>query len=229
MNRNNYAANSTEENMGKACLFIVSGPSGVGKDSVIAEVRKMDAVLKKVVTCASRKAREGEEEGVDYYFRSVDWFEAEDGKELVEHSIVHSNHYGIMRSEIERKSRDGAILVIDWQGFLKIKEAFREEKNMLVYGIFVLPPSLEYLKIRLESRGTDDSLVIKRRLDAAEKEIEQAVYYNVAFVNQNNRLRETAENVLNKINYVRDLWKGGDFAKEELEGAWHCQKRSAAL
>ncbi|MDR0968898.1 MAG: hypothetical protein LBL99_04700 [Holosporaceae bacterium] len=215
--------------MEKACLFIVSGPSGVGKDSVVSEVQKIDATLNRVVTCASRKARDGEKEGINYYFRDADWFKNAIGKELIEHSIVHGNHYGILRSEIERKSRNGAIMVIDWQGFLKIKEAFREDKNMLVYGAFILPPSIEYLRRRLESRRTDDALTIKRRLEAAEEEIKQSTRYNVSFVNQNNRLRETAENVWNEIDSVRTIWKSGSSSKEELEGAWNCQKRSAAL
>jgi guanylate kinase len=216
--------------MEKACLFVISGPSGVGKDSVVSEIQKMDATLNKIATCTSRKAREGEKEGIDYYFRSADWFEAEIGRDLAEHSLVHGNHYGIMRSEIESKSRGGgAILVIDWQGFLKVKDAFRGKKNMLVYGIFILPPSIEYLKIRLESRGKDDPLTIAKRLEAAEKEIEQSARYNVGFENQNNRLGETAENVWNEIDRVRKLWKEEGSSKEELEGSWNLQKRFAAL
>lgn len=166
----------------KGILFVISGPSAVGKTSIAnAILRKFD-VVKKVVTCTTRGKRENEIQDVDYIFMSKQEFEEHiSANDFIEHSLVYENYYGVLSSEIRDNIKKGhnLLLIINWKGFLQIKKIF--PKN--VVGIFIDPPSLQDLEIRIRSRGTDSEETIKRRLDLSYEDINNATHYDHRVVN----------------------------------------------
>ena len=162
-------------------LFIVSGPSGVGKGTICRRLieEKKDIVLS--VSATTRAQREGEVEGVNYYFMDKEDFEkiiAEDG--FLEYAEVFGNYYGTPRKMVEEQLSQGndVLLEIDVQGAMKVKEVCPEG-----IFIFILPPNLAELRNRLEKRGTDSQEVIEKRLSLAIEEIRQMFGYDYFVVN----------------------------------------------
>lgn len=162
-------------------LAVVSGFSGAGKGTI------MKALLEKYdnyalsISATTRKPREGEVHGREYFFLSVDEFEkmiADD--QFIEHARYVSNYYGTPRSYVEEKMAEGkdVILEIEIQGALKVKEKFPE--TLLV---FVVPPSAEALKNRLVGRGTETMDVIESRMERALEEAEEMDSYDYILVN----------------------------------------------
>lgn len=169
----------------KGILFVVSAPSGAGKTTL---VRRVIAELPKVhlsVSCTTRGPRPGEEEGVDYFFISPDEFKAmERAGKFIEWAQVHGDLYGTPRTNLTRlRNGEDLVLEIDTQGARKIREEFND--GVL---IFILPPSLEILKGRLQSRGGDAEEAIEARLNNAQKELDQMAWYDYIVVN--NELEE---------------------------------------
>lgn len=162
-------------------IVILSGPSGVGKDTVINAWSERNPLVERVVAATTRDPREGEVDGVDYHFLSVQEFEARADKDwFLEFKKVHSNYYGTPRSSVETIVAQGriAILKIDVQG----AEAIIKQ-NPNVCSIFLLPPSDEELERRIRSRGQDDSEVIEERLANARGEIAKSSIYQHRVVN----------------------------------------------
>ncbi|MBR5267686.1 MAG: guanylate kinase [Lachnospiraceae bacterium] len=162
-------------------LAVVSGFSGAGKGTL------MKALLEKYdnyalsISATTRKPREGEVHGREYFFLSVEEFEALIEKDqLIEHARYVSNYYGTPRSYVEEKMAEGkdVILEIEIQGALKVKEKFPE--TLL---IFVVPPSAQELKKRLIGRGTETMEVIEQRLKRATEEAEAMDSYDYILVN----------------------------------------------
>jgi guanylate kinase len=181
-------------------LFVISGPSAVGKSSVVNEILKIDSTIDKIITCTTREMRKSERDGVDYFFLKKDDFLSEIEKgNLIEYSEVYGNYYGVLFSTVQEKmnSQKDSILVINWEGFLKIKKAI--QKN--VYGIFLLPPSLEDLATRIKLRGEDSQEVIQKRIGKAMEDIEMAKYYD--FCVENADITTAAQEVLGKIRTIR--------------------------
>ncbi len=162
-------------------LFVVSGPSGVGKGTVVAEVMKRLPNLRRVVTFTTRPPRPGEEAGRDYHFVSRKEFERlrEQGA-FLEWAEVYGNFYGSPKHEVERLLAEGhdAVLVVDVQGALAVKE---QRPDAIL--VFLQPPSLEELKRRLKMRGTDPPEVIARRLAKADWEMQQAYRFDHIVLN----------------------------------------------
>ena len=163
-------------------LAVVSGFSGAGKGTIMkALLGKYDNYALSI-SATTRKPREGEVHGREYFFLSVEEFEKlieED--QFIEHARYVSNYYGTPRSYVEEKMAEGkdVILEIEIQGALKVKEKFPE--TLLV---FVVPPSAEELKNRLVGRGTETMEVIESRMDRALEEAEEMDAYDYILVNE---------------------------------------------
>ena len=162
-------------------LFVVSGPSGVGKDSVVKKLREDHPEIAKTVSATTRAPRPGEQEGVDYYYCTQEKFQqllAED--QIVEHNCYNQNYYGTLRSEVNRHLDAGrmVVLVIDVHGAANIKRMYPGSNT-----IFLLPPSTEELERRLRGRGTEDEASVERRLREARSELALKDTYDQQLVN----------------------------------------------
>ncbi|MDF2924543.1 MAG: gmk [Paenibacillaceae bacterium] len=161
--------------------MVLSGPSGVGKGTVCAALRGMDTELVYSVSATTRSPRQGETEGVNYFFRSRDQFNAMiEADELLEYAQYCGNYYGTPREFVENTLASGRdiILEIEVQGALKVKEKFPEG-----VFIFLLPPSLDELQSRIVTRGTETEEVIQSRMRIARDELRLMEHYHYAIVN----------------------------------------------
>ena len=165
----------------KGILIVISGFSGAGKGTLVKALLKKYDNYALSISMTTRKPREGERDGVEYFFTDRERFEEtirQNG--LIEYAQYCGNYYGTPRAYVERQMQAGnnVILEIEIQGALKIKEQFPE--SLL---IFVTPPSAEELKRRLVSRGTESSDVIEKRLARASEESEGIEAYDYIVVN----------------------------------------------
>lgn len=162
-------------------LFVISGPSGAGKGTLVAQLRKEHPELGLAVSATTRSPRPGEVDGKDYYFLSEGEFKRRVAAgEFVEWAYVHGHMYGTLVKEVERLLAQGKslILEIDIQGALNVKKVWPD-----VVLIFIEPPSLEELERRLRGRGTEDEQSIELRLKNAKHEMTLADDYDVCIVN----------------------------------------------
>ena len=160
---------------------MVSGAAGTGKDSVVKALREAHPEIEKTVSATTRAPRPGEQEGVDYYYRTREQFQQLiENDQVVEHNFYNGNYYGTLRSEIEGRMALGipVILVIEVEGAGNIKKMYPGATT-----IFVLPPDMEELERRLRNRGTENEETIQRRLKRAETEIANSVNYDEHVVN----------------------------------------------
>lgn len=158
-----------------APLFVLSGPSGAGKTTVVNElIRTSPYPLRRAVTATTRLPRDGERPEVDYHFWSVDRFErAIATGEMLEHAVVFGrDYYGTPRAEVDphRAAGTGVMLVIDVQGAEQVRAAYPSDH----LSIFLDVPSLAELERRLRERGTEDETKLVRRLDTAKRELARA-------------------------------------------------------
>lgn len=165
----------------KGILFILSGPSGVGKGTVRQRLFEQETHLKYSVSATTREKRAGEQEGIDYFYTTKEQFEAmiQNG-ELLEHAQYVENYYGTPRAYVKEQLEKGndVFLEIEVQGALQVKENFPEG-----VFIFLFPPSLEELKNRIIGRGTESDELVRNRLKEAEKEIRMMSEYDYVVVN----------------------------------------------
>lgn len=162
-------------------LFIISAPSGAGKTTLVKEVLNTFKNLSYSISHTTRPPREGEKNGIDYYFISRETFRLMIEKDLwLEWAKVHDNYYGTSREFVEQSIAGGQSLIldIDVQGARQIMET-----GIAHTSIFILPPSMDILKMRLESRGTDSKEVIEKRLLNAKKEMERKEFYKHQVMN----------------------------------------------
>lgn len=161
-------------------LVVVSGPSGVGKTTLIERVLERDPLTRRCVTATTRAPRAGESEGRDYFFVSGDRFEAMKRGELVEWAEVHGESYGVPRAYLDQTRAAGldVILNIDIQGGDRVKQVFPD-----AVMVFILPPSFEALEARLRGRGDVPAGDLKVRLANARTELAAAARYEYLVTN----------------------------------------------
>ncbi len=167
--------------MNKKQLIVFSGPSGVGKGTVLKSFMEGRNDIALSISATTRDPRVGEEHGVHYYFLSKEEFEERIENDLMlEYAKYNGNYYGTPKDKVDEALAQGKdmILEIEVQGALKVKEKC---PNALM--IFVMPPSWEVLRDRLTGRGTEDAETIEKRLKIAKQEIAQAVHYDYILVN----------------------------------------------
>ncbi len=162
-------------------VFIISAPSGAGKTTLCKTVLDKIPNLIYSVSYTTRTPRKGERDGIDYYFITKDNFKnrTKNGK-WAEWAEVYGNYYGTSSEFIDKGLAAGRdiLLDIDFQGTLQILDRYHDSIT-----IFIMPPSLDILKLRLESRGTDSKHVISRRLEVANKEMENKDFYRHVIIN----------------------------------------------
>lgn len=166
---------------GHSRVFVITGPSGVGKGSLISRLREELPEIELSVSATTRAPREGEVEGVDYHFLEPDEFERRvEAGEFLEHARYSGNRYGTLRSEVEQRIENGhpVVLEIEVQGARQIRTTMPE-----AIQVFIAPPRFESLRQRLESRGTDGSESIEARLEVAEQEMKARSEFPYEVVN----------------------------------------------
>ena len=162
-------------------LIILSGPSGVGKSTVVAKTMELRDDLCFSVSVTTRPPRPGEVDGKDYFFISSEQFDRMvENNELLEHASYVQNSYGTPRSFVEDRLEEGfnVILDIEVQGARQVSEKVPD-----AVSVFVLPPSMQVLEQRLYARGTETEQTIAARLTRARQEIQEADFYQYMIVN----------------------------------------------
>lgn len=165
----------------KGLLIILSGPSGSGKGTVCRELLERNPDIKVSISATTRKPRDGEQDGVHYFFRTVDEFtRMVANNEFLEHAKVFDNYYGTPRKSVEECLNAGndCILEIDVQGGLQVMDNADD-----YVSVFLVPPGMEELERRLRGRGTEDEQTIQRRLGGAEGELGQIAAYDYCVIN----------------------------------------------
>ncbi len=193
-----------ENNSRVGNLFVVSGPSGAGKGTLLSQVieRIPDAWVS--VSATTRSPRPGEIEGVHYFFLDTDHFKSlveQDG--FLEWAQVHDNYYGTLKQSVidHMNAGDQVILEIDVQGALQVRKALPE-----AHLVFIEPPSLEELERRLRQRDTETEDVISSRMKTAEVELAQKMEYDVQVVNDD--LERAVDELVEVINSFANDTKG---------------------
>ncbi|NNM16074.1 MAG: guanylate kinase [Bacteroidia bacterium] len=165
-------------------LVIICGPSGSGKTTIVQHLLSNNPKLKFSISATTRIKRENEQDGDDYYFLSTDEFKKKiEADEFLEWEQVYTDlYYGTLKSEVERISKEGNMVIfdIDVQGGLNLQKQFKEKS----LAIFVMPPSVEDLKKRLQRRKTESAESLLTRISKAEQEIEHAFHFDHVLVNK---------------------------------------------
>ena len=167
--------------MSKGRLFILSGPSGSGKDTILKQVLEKRPQIQLSISSITRDMRVGEQEGEKYHFISREEFEDLLGKDMfLEHNIFVGNYYGTPKQPVEQCLSEGRdmIVEVDVNGAAQVKKKMPE-----AISIFIMPPSFEVLKKRLDKRGTEKPEVLEKRLFEAIREIKCAYDYDYIIVN----------------------------------------------
>lgn len=167
--------------MNKGQLIVFSGPSGVGKGTVLKEFMKDRENVSLSISATTRDPRPGEEHGVHYYFLSKEEFQQKIAEgNMLEYAQYNTNYYGTPKDKVDEALSQGKdiILEIEVQGALLVKEKCPE-----ALLVFVMPPCWEELRSRLVGRGTEDAETIEKRMKIADSELKQAVHYDYILVN----------------------------------------------
>jgi guanylate kinase len=175
-----------------ARVFVITGPSGVGKGTLIRGLCEQVPELELSVSATTRAPRPGERDGIDYHFLTPDEFERRAGAgEFVEHAVYSGNRYGTLRRELERRLQAGipVVLEIEVQGARQVREAMPD-----AVAVFIAPPSLDALRTRLVGRGTDAPEQIDERMRTAAREL--AAQDEFGHVVVNDRLEDAVERLV---------------------------------
>ena len=188
-------------------LIVISGPSGVGKDSVLEQMRLLKEPWHYVVTATTRHPRPGEKDGVEYIFLEEKLFNKMIREnEFLEHAHVYGNQYGIPRNQVEESMNLGkdVIAKTDIQGARTLR---RKMPNSIL--IFIAPPSVEELERRLKERKTSDEKDLHRRLSTAKKEMDSRGDFDHVIVNHSGHLEKTVASIRKIIKEAKRNTKVG--------------------
>jgi guanylate kinase len=200
-----------------SAILVLSGPSGAGKSTIIQNASKSIGDFYFSVSTTTREPREGEVDGVDYYFVTKEEFEEGiKSGEFLEYAKVHDNYYGTSLKPVKKALNEGKLVIfdIDVQGHRLVREALGNS----ITSAFITPPSLKELESRLKSRSTDSLDIINRRLQNAKEEIKAINEYDFVIVNDN--LEKAVEEFILIANVARLKWnksKQDKFIQEWIE------------
>ena len=212
--------------MHKGMLLVISGPSGVGKGTVCRALMNKIPALKLSVSVTTRKAREGEKDGVHYFFRTEEEFKKmiESGQFLEYACVFNKSYYGTPKKYVEDQLKSGnhVVLEIDVQGAMQVIKNYPDAVT-----IFIVPPSLEILKQRLVCRGTESSEMIQARLATADREMLLMDHYDYVVVNDvldvaASQVKTIIQAESLKVERNRDMiekWKVGGKNNDDLSAA----------
>ncbi len=162
-------------------LFVVSGPSGTGKDTVVAALRKKHEEIVISISATTREKRQNEQDGVNYYFLTTEDFENKiKNGEMLEYTNYCGNYYGTPKFSVEKcmENKEIVVLVIEVNGAANVKKMYPNSTT-----VFIKPPSIKELENRLRGRGTEEEETIIKRLNRANKELEIAKEYDFEVIN----------------------------------------------
>ena len=183
----------------KSKVFVITGPSGVGKGSLITVLRKKVPELELSTSATTRAPRQGETDGVEYHFLSPEQFDAKiSAGEFLEHAAYSGHQYGTLKSEVDGRIENGhpVVLEIEVQGAEQIRESMPEAVQLF---IMPPPPELETLLSRLAGRGTDSEEAIAGRMAVAEEELEARHHFHHRVVNDDlDRAAEELESIVRR-------------------------------
>jgi guanylate kinase len=186
-----------------SAILVLSGPSGAGKSTIIDAAANDIGEFYFSVSTTTRAPREGEVDGVDYYFVTKKEFEEgiKDG-DFLEYAKVHDNYYGTSLKPVKAALEQGKLVIfdIDVQGHRLVRDAMGD----IVVSAFITPPSLKELEKRLTSRSTDDIETINRRLENAKTEIKALSEYDFVIINDN--IDEAKDKFISIANSARAKW-----------------------
>lgn len=174
-------------------LIIISGPSGSGKTTVVNELCKLEPQLQRSISVTTREPREGEKDGIQYYFLSESEFKKKVEKgEFAEWAEYNSNYYGTLKATIKNNLENNKeiVLAIDVQGAEQLQKLYSEG-----IFIFLIPSSQSILEHRLERRGTESKEGVSNRLSIAQREILYAKEYDYIVVNEEDKVQKTVEQI----------------------------------
>ena len=166
-------------------LYVISAPSGTGKTSLVKALIERDPSIRLSVSTTTREPRAGEVHGKDYFFVKKEDFDKQiNDNEFLEWAFVYGNFYGTSATLVKNSINSGQkiLLEIDWQGAFQIKQRYNREMLTLT---FIMPPSLEILKERLQKRGQDKISVITERLATAKEEMAKSPNFDYVIINDN--------------------------------------------
>ena len=199
----------------KGAILIISGPSGCGKSTLLKEVYKDITDYYFSISTTTRAPRVGEVNGVDYFFVTKEEFEADiKNGDFLEYAKVHDNYYGTSLKPINKALDEGKLVIfdIDVQGH----EIVRSKLDSIVTSVFITTPSLEILQTRLNSRNTDSTEIIEKRIKNAKGEVEYFQDYDYLIINDN--LEIAAKQLVSIANITRI--KSTLFPKDKVVSSW---------
>ena len=186
----------------KANIYVISGPSAVGKDTIIENLQKLEHNFHFVVTATTRKPRKNEKEGINHFFYSEQKFKKLiQNNDLIEWAKVYKNYYGVPKSQIFEplKNNKDVLLRVDVQGAKRIKELIPD-----VVLIFIKPEKTESLRQRLIERGVNTTTEMTTRLKTAEREIQTSDFFEFIIVNKDGDVQYAVKKVLNIIKDIKN-------------------------
>jgi guanylate kinase len=175
-------------------LIVVSGPSATGKSTIVKEFIQRNPGIQLSISATTRKARAGELNGTNYFYMTEDEFQKKLHEEaFLEHAVVYGNYYGTPKDFVINQLSQGrdVLLEIDIAGALQVRKKFSQG-----IFLFVVPPSIDELRRRINSRGTETSEEIEKRLNSALDEIKQLIHYDYVVMN------ETVSNAVDLIESI---------------------------